>query len=80
MICAMSMSFGPCSGDHLTGRDESTYLGNWHNLLRCQVAPGDGPDRLADVIGKLTGQDSRFHVEGGSWTSDLSWVAATTRC
>jgi hypothetical protein len=44
------------------------------------VAPGDGPDRLADVIGKLTGQYSRFHVEGGSWTSDLSWVAATTRC
>jgi hypothetical protein len=36
--------------------------------------PGDGPDRLADVIGKLRHQDRRFHVEGGSWTSDLSWV------
>jgi hypothetical protein len=38
------------------------------------ITPGDGPDRLADVIGKLRHQDRRFHVEGGSWTSDLSWV------
>jgi hypothetical protein len=39
-----------------------------------QLAPGDGPDRLTDVIGRLRHQDSRFHMEGGSWTSDLSWV------
>jgi hypothetical protein len=39
-----------------------------------RMAPGDGPDRLADVIGRLRREDSRFHVEGGSWTSDLSWV------
>jgi hypothetical protein len=39
-----------------------------------QMAPGDGPDRLADVIEQLRLQDSRFHVEGGSWTNDLSWV------
>jgi hypothetical protein len=39
-----------------------------------QLAPGDGPDRLADVIGRLRHEDSRFHMEGGSWTSDLSWV------
>jgi hypothetical protein len=39
-----------------------------------QLAPGDGPDRLADVIEQLRLQDGRFHVEGGSWTSDLSWV------
>jgi hypothetical protein len=38
------------------------------------MTPGDGLDRLADVIGQLTGQDSRFHMEGGSWTSDRSWV------
>ena len=31
-------------------------------------------DRLADVIEQLRREDSRFHVEGGSWTSDLSWV------
>jgi hypothetical protein len=39
-----------------------------------QLAPGDGHDRLADVIERLRHEDSRFHVEGGSWTSDLSWV------
>jgi hypothetical protein len=39
-----------------------------------QMAPGDGPDRLAVVIQRLRLQDSRFHVEGGSWTNDLSWV------
>ena len=27
-----------------------------------------------DAIGQLRLEDSRFHVEGGSWTSDLSWV------
>jgi hypothetical protein len=39
-----------------------------------RMAPGDGPVRLADVIGRLGREDSRFHVEGGSWTSELSWV------
>jgi Glycosyl hydrolase family 57 len=44
-----------------------------------RMAPGDGPDRLADVIGRLRREDSRFHVEGGSWTSDLSWVRGYDR-
>jgi hypothetical protein len=39
-----------------------------------QLAAGDGPVRLADVIGRLGREDSRFHMEGGSWTNDLSWV------
>jgi hypothetical protein len=39
-----------------------------------QLAPGDGPQRLADVIEQLRQEDDRFHVEGGSWTSDRSWV------
>jgi hypothetical protein len=39
-----------------------------------QMAPGDGPDRLAAVIEQLRLEDSRFHVDGGSWTNDLSWV------
>jgi hypothetical protein len=28
----------------------------------------------AGVIERLRLQDSRFHVEGGSWTDDRSWV------
>ena len=39
-----------------------------------QMAPGDGPDRLAGVIEQLARQDNHFHVEGGSWTNDRSWV------
>jgi hypothetical protein len=36
--------------------------------------PGAGPDALAGVIGQLSREDSRFHVEGGSWTNNISWV------
>jgi hypothetical protein len=36
--------------------------------------PGAGPDRLAIVIDELRKEDSRFHVEGGSWTNNISWV------
>jgi hypothetical protein len=39
-----------------------------------RMTPGDGPDRLADVIVQLRAEDSRFHVEGGSWTNNMSWV------
>jgi hypothetical protein len=39
-----------------------------------RMAPGDGPDRLADVIEQLRLQDGRFHAEGGSWTNDRSWI------
>jgi hypothetical protein len=43
------------------------------------MTPGDGPGRLAQVIDQLHGQDGRFHVEGGSWTSNLSWVRGYQR-
>ena len=33
-----------------------------------------GPEALERVIEDLRNQDSRFHVEGGSWTNNLSWV------
>lgn len=36
--------------------------------------PGEGPEKLSRVIEDLRKQDSRFHVEGGSWTSNISWV------
>jgi hypothetical protein len=44
-----------------------------------QIAPGDGPGRLAGVIARLGREDSRFHMEGGSWTNDLSWVRGYDR-
>jgi hypothetical protein len=39
-----------------------------------QMAPDDGSERLAEVIERLRHEDSRFHVDGGSWTNNLSWV------
>lgn len=39
-----------------------------------RMNPGDGPERLATVVEQLSGEDSRFHVEGGSWTGNISWV------
>jgi hypothetical protein len=38
------------------------------------MTPGAGSDRLARVIEELRREDGRFHMEGGSWTSNLSWV------
>jgi hypothetical protein len=29
------------------------------------MAPGDGPERLAEVIERLRSEDGRFHVEDG---------------
>jgi hypothetical protein len=33
-----------------------------------------GPESLAVTIEELSQEDDRFHMEGGSWTSDISWV------
>ena len=32
---------------------------------------GEGPERLAAVIGELRAGDNRFSMEGGSWTNDI---------
>jgi hypothetical protein len=39
-----------------------------------RMQPGDGPDRLASVIDELRRDDASFHMDGGSWTSDRTWV------
>ncbi|MFP4350416.1 MAG: glycosyl hydrolase family 57 [Desulfococcaceae bacterium] len=39
-----------------------------------RMAPGEGPDRLAEVIEAVEKADDRFHMEGGSWTGNISWV------
>jgi hypothetical protein len=35
---------------------------------------GSGPEKLKLVIEELKREDHRFHVDGGSWTSNVSWV------
>ena len=39
-----------------------------------RVGLGGGPEKLERVIEGLKKEDHRFHMEGGSWTNDLSWV------
>jgi Glycosyl hydrolase family 57 len=39
-----------------------------------RLEPGKGPEHLASVIAELAKEDQRFHMEGGSWTNDISWV------
>jgi hypothetical protein len=39
-----------------------------------RMKPGDGPERLATVVSELSAEGNRFHMDGGSWTSDISWV------
>lgn len=40
---------------------------------------GSGHARLAVVVDQLRKEDSRFSVEGGSWTNDISWVRGYER-
>ena len=39
-----------------------------------RMQPGAGPERLDGVIAALAAEDSRFSMEGGSWTNNISWV------
>lgn len=38
------------------------------------LGDGQGPEALADAIASLQQQDPNFHMEGGSWTNERSWV------
>ncbi len=43
-------------------------------LLWEHFQPGDGHARLEQVVERLRHQRHDFHMEGGSWTNDISWV------
>ena len=44
-----------------------------------RMSPGEGPGRLRAVVEELRREDARFHMEGGSWTNDISWVQGYDR-
>jgi len=46
----------------------------FHHRIWDRMTPGDGPERLGKVIEELKQSHHSFHMEGGSWTNDLSWV------
>jgi hypothetical protein len=38
------------------------------------VRPGSGSEKLAKAIEQLQKEEPNFHMDGGSWTNDRSWV------
>ncbi|MDG4577384.1 MAG: hypothetical protein P9C36_12720 [Defluviicoccus sp.] len=46
----------------------------FQNRLWQKMKPGDGPEALEKAIAQCKQEDGRFHMEGGSWTNNLSWV------
>jgi len=46
----------------------------FQNLIWKRMKAGDGPDRLVQTIEEIRRENSRFHMEGGSWTNNMSWV------
>ncbi len=46
----------------------------FHQRIWDRYQPGEGPQKLAATIEALKQEDHRFHMDGGSWTSDISWV------
>ena len=46
----------------------------FHHRLWQRYQAGSGPEKLAQAIAELKREDARFHVEGGSWTNNISWV------
>jgi len=65
--------------DHLQslGLDEPAFPAIrplFHHRLWQRFPGGSGPERLAEAIAELRREDAGFHVEGGSWTSNISWV------
>lgn len=39
-----------------------------------RFTPGEGREKMDSVIADLKKQDNRFHMDGGSWTNNISWV------
>lgn len=46
----------------------------FHKQIWERIKPGDGPEELDIAIKALSQEAHHFHMEGGSWTNDLSWV------
>jgi len=45
------------------------------NKIWDRLEPGAGSGKLTELIEQLKQEDHRFHMEGGSWTNDRSWVS-----
>ncbi len=39
-----------------------------------RFTPGQGSEKMAQVISEIQKSDHRFNMDGGSWTNNISWV------
>lgn len=46
----------------------------FQKMIWDRFTPGTGPEKLEQVIAEIRHENHRFHMEGGSWTNDISWV------
>jgi len=46
----------------------------FHKRIWDRLEDGAEPEKMEATLLQLRQEDSRFHVEGGSWTGDRSWV------
>ena len=46
----------------------------WQKAIWDRFTPGDGGEKLDKTIAEIKKENHRFHMEGGSWTNDISWV------
>jgi glycosyl hydrolase family 57 len=65
--------------EHLEGlgikdRDFTEIQPLFQKRIWDRMKPGEGPEKLARTIADLKKEDGRFHMEGGSWTNNISWV------
>jgi len=62
------------SGLGIRAQDLPVLVPLYQQKLWQRMQPGDGPEKLEQVVAELRKEDDRFHMEGGSWTNNLSWV------
>jgi hypothetical protein len=58
----------------LTEADFPAIRPLFHYRVWQRYRAGSGSEKLAQTIAELKQEDARFHVEGGSWTNNISWV------
>ena len=48
----------------------------WQKLLfdQCPPGPGATPEAMKEAQARAKAVDGRFHMDGGTWTDDISWV------
>ncbi len=46
----------------------------FQKLIWDRFKQGDGSEKMEAVIEEIKQENHQFHMEGGSWTDDLSWV------